>query len=1321
MKIRTMFNHYLYKLFNPDLANLNNFQLLLHWNNKGNIEKRICSIETFFEKYPYFDIDYYKMYNNDIQISDKFKLMAHWHISGINQNRLCYKKDNIQNEPENKICTSNSINELQSFSLLEYEKNIYFNTKDFNDVLLFVLIENNKKNIDNIIKYLNLLNNEKWKLLLVLNGLDNYITESNKITIIKINEMNNISLVQYFLMKKYLKNNKWITFIENCFEIPPNYIDIFINILKYRDDLDIINFKNDDKIINYIINNNVDILNLHKEKYKILYTFLNNSEKYLINDPIYDISINNTLHINNDYSTFVVKLTNNIIDDIYIILIGLNISFKYNYNLYLFNNINNYQLFSNFNKISDISNINYFEYDINNLNNKKNYILNKIKYDTKYFEESFDKSIKLFNIQKKEKIIKFFNLLNREKETIGLYVSDEQFNSYYYDINLYFYKALSNLNFHDMNIILITNNEYIDFTKLYFLQNLNYYKISDILDEYNDEDKILISSLCNYIISDHSQFGLILSYFSTYSKKIFLPIYLKKNVNYNIVPKILSINIIFIDDVFDKTYLNNKLLITNSNQYILYNNHIYKYKLRNYNKIYITENILDSYIYDNTLYHLKYINNNYKTNYGIIKSNNKYYLSLYNNLLEYDINSIINEISYDINYIYIKEQNVDDNFNYRIGNIYFKINILFIIDNKTDFHIFEANVLILIRQNYINYNIIIFINNVNIDLNIEYYKSIHNNIYLYKSDIKLESLLIIYEINKLCDNNSLMMIMQNYLLDPTISLSFINLLFISKNLLSTDFYTLFIKKELINFIIYKYYINENFDHIIFLKNYIVKITNNYYFNKQNIKQIYIENIYIDNNYYLFSKNILNNYLALNYNNFSSERELLFDINFNNVVKKNLCINPSNDDYLDMFIHIYKNNLIDYDNIEKYLEIEINNNYAKNQIVFFISGNDDINNIYFFKDNEDCQLNIIHFSNVKLYDISDKINYIFLNISEISNNYKYNRALSYNIMDIVFCKNEFEYENIIYLKNINEFINFEYNEDKYITIKKDIFKKVGGFDPELFIYNDFECISFFINKISNGNNEESQYIKYYNKLNESNMNTLLIYIKERYSINYNLCNNIKTYIINLDERKDRYNQIYNECVKINLYNFERFSAIKPDINDIKKSNLMNPSKIWKKDVQYLKSACGCKMSHLEVLKKALHDKEEYILIVEDDIVFEENILIYLNLGLIYLKKVDWDIFFITTNLKKKDDAIKVNNNVLKIKNGLTTTAQLFKRTNINNIINVIENSDIEIDNTYNDYLDEKYCLYPMSAYQRESYSDINKVIMNYGKFNKKFTF
>lgn len=99
----------------------------------------------------------------------------------------------------------------------------------------------------------------------------------------------------------------------------------------------------------------------------------------------------------------------------------------------------------------------------------------------------------------------------------------------------------------------------------------------------------------------------------------------------------------------------------------------------------------------------------------------------------------------------------------------------------------------------------------------------------------------------------------------------------------------------------------------------------------------------------------------------------------------------------------------------------------------------------------------------------------------------------------------------------------------------------------------------------------------------------------------------------------------------------------------------------KDIEYLKSASGCKYSHYEVLKQYCNSDYEYIMILEDDVVFEINTNIYINLALNNLinSKLDFDILYLSSNLKNKDDAVLINNNLLKIENGLTTTALIFK--------------------------------------------------------------
>ena len=76
---------------------------------------------------------------------------------------------------------------------------------------------------------------------------------------------------------------------------------------------------------------------------------------------------------------------------------------------------------------------------------------------------------------------------------------------------------------------------------------------------------------------------------------------------------------------------------------------------------------------------------------------------------------------------------------------------------------------------------------------------------------------------------------------------------------------------------------------------------------------------------------------------------------------------------------------------------------------------------------------------------------------------------------------------------------------------------------------------------------------------------------------------KIFVINLDHRKDRWNESLKLFEKYHITNYERISAVKPIYKDIPKkyySNLVVNQTEW-----YVTGAVGCKLSHLKVIKLA----------------------------------------------------------------------------------------------------------------------------------------
>ena len=113
---------------------------------------------------------------------------------------------------------------------------------------------------------------------------------------------------------------------------------------------------------------------------------------------------------------------------------------------------------------------------------------------------------------------------------------------------------------------------------------------------------------------------------------------------------------------------------------------------------------------------------------------------------------------------------------------------------------------------------------------------------------------------------------------------------------------------------------------------------------------------------------------------------------------------------------------------------------------------------------------------------------------------------------------------------------------------------------------------------------------------------------------------KTYVINLDYDKQRFNIIKEQCLKNNL-NITRFNAINGkliNLNDIeiKKRFGNEPLKneiIKNKFLQ--RNQIGCALSHINLWKKIVEENNNIILVLEDDAIvpndFQKKLLDYTN--------------------------------------------------------------------------------------------------------------
>ena len=194
----------------------------------------------------------------------------------------------------------------------------------------------------------------------------------------------------------------------------------------------------------------------------------------------------------------------------------------------------------------------------------------------------------------------------------------------------------------------------------------------------------------------------------------------------------------------------------------------------------------------------------------------------------------------------------------------------------------------------------------------------------------------------------------------------------------------------------------------------------------------------------------------------------------------------------------------------------------------------------------------------------------------------------------------------------------------------------------------------------------------------------------------------TYYINLKHRTDRNRDTLRELQLFGIHNPTRFDAIKDDFG-----------------------AIGCSKSHLEVLKIARKNNYPYVTIIEDDIQFLNPQKTIQSLNNILNSKIPWDVILIGGN--NYPPYQKINDDCIKVENCQTTTGYIVKKSYYNTLINhwkkglnlLIKTGDepkYSLDQYWKPLQksDTFLLIYPLNVTQRESYSDIENDIMNYGR-------
>lgn len=204
---------------------------------------------------------------------------------------------------------------------------------------------------------------------------------------------------------------------------------------------------------------------------------------------------------------------------------------------------------------------------------------------------------------------------------------------------------------------------------------------------------------------------------------------------------------------------------------------------------------------------------------------------------------------------------------------------------------------------------------------------------------------------------------------------------------------------------------------------------------------------------------------------------------------------------------------------------------------------------------------------------------------------------------------------------------------------------------------------------------------------------------------------KIYCINIDRRTDRWDNCLKEFEKHNI-KVERFSAVDGNVDN---HNLGYP---------YDNELAGA-ISHLNVIKKANELGLKNVLVLEDDVVFKDDLN---NLFSEFVKQLpnNCDAFLFGGN--HVGGTIKITDNVSKTYRSYALHAYGVNQSGFEFIINYMEQkinkvikegksvikSSVAADFFMADtqQILNWYCFTPHLAWQKEDFSDIQKNVVNY---------
>jgi len=205
-----------------------------------------------------------------------------------------------------------------------------------------------------------------------------------------------------------------------------------------------------------------------------------------------------------------------------------------------------------------------------------------------------------------------------------------------------------------------------------------------------------------------------------------------------------------------------------------------------------------------------------------------------------------------------------------------------------------------------------------------------------------------------------------------------------------------------------------------------------------------------------------------------------------------------------------------------------------------------------------------------------------------------------------------------------------------------------------------------------------------------------------------------FCLNLDERTDRWEKSQAEFAKHGIENVERFSAIRgtslnlPLSNNVDERGFVHPPHVNGINV----AGIGGNMSHLFMLRTAKRSGYKNVLLLEDDVVFHEDLNIEFAKAIDQLPE-NWDMLYFGGN-HFSCKPVKVTKHLYAVRNTVCLHAVAVNYSIYDRLIAKLVNVSQPTDCNYADLQATSKCfvINPHLAWQRGGYSDVQTSVQGY---------